>query len=265
MYIDTHTHLNVLLEEHSNNIGTQDKLLILSNLLSSELELVINISLDFDEFLTNYPIISQSEKVLSATGIYPDRTKHSNYNETEYISKLREVLSAYPHIAIGECGIDLYHTDYGSQEVQESLFRKQIELALEFDLPIIIHSRNSFYECYNILKEYPNLRVIFHCFSYGTKEIELLLYQGYYVSFSGNLTYEKNIDIRNAAEIVPISSVLFETDSPYLSPVPLRGKRNRPEYVKHTYQYFSKLRNIDIKELESIIKENVYKCFNLTK
>jgi len=268
MFIDSHCHLDLVLNEnsflefHKNSKNTSIPH-NLSDILSDKLEFLVHISLDSYKFLQHYPLFKDSHKIYFATGIYPDRISHPNYNESQYINDLKNILIEYPHIAIGEAGIDLKYEKYSSLKEQESLFHKQLELAEELNLPIIIHSRESFYEFYNILKSYPNVTAICHCFSYGITEIDLLLSRGDYISFSGLLTYKKNKMIQEAAKIIPLNKVLFETDAPYLSPSPLRGTWNISINVIYIYEYFAQLRQLSLIELSRITKENATKVFRL--
>lgn len=267
MYIDTHAHLDLILDQElffhlskKNAIPYQ-----LSDIISKELEFVNHISLDPDNFLQHYPLFKDNQKIYFSTGIYPDRTTFSHYNEKEYLSKLKSILKEYPHIALGEAGIDYHDDRYGSKEAQESLFRHQVELADELNLPLIIHSRNTFDDCFCILKNYPKVHAIWHCFHYGINEMELILSRNDHISFSGLLTHKKNISIQDAAKIIPLNRVLFETDSPYLSPTPVRGTCNIPTNTKYIYQYFAQLRDINLQELIPIIRENVKNAFPIIK
>lgn len=258
MFIDSHAHLDITLDcQHS----TENTLISeLSAILTKDLEYIVHISLNPFDFLKNYPIFQKNSKILFATGIYPDHVALPEFDEDMSIKKLKEVLQKFPHVAIGETGIDLKNSHYGTLEKQQALFRKQIELAEELNLPIVIHSRSSFQECYDVLKDY-KVPAIMHCFSYGIKEAEQILERGDYISFAGLLTYKNSIEMQEVATMIPIDKVLFETDSPFLSPVPYRGKKNIPAHVEYTYRFFANLRSIPIEDLCITIKNNFTKAF----
>ncbi|MGL4394383.1 MAG: TatD family hydrolase [Brevinema sp.] len=256
MFIDTHAHLDKsFFSEDEEQKELQDSL--------SSLELVIHISLDSQEFKINYPKLNHLENVAFATGLYPDQANIANQNWEHSLTELKSILTNYKHVALGEIGIDLKHEHYGALEDQSILFRKQLELAEELNLPVIIHSRESFDECYEVLKDFPELTVIFHCFSYGQREADLILEKDNYLSFSGILTYKKSTELQELAKTIPLDRIFFETDAPYLAPVPFRGKANYPQYVEHTYRYFAHLRDIPLEELSLQVRENVHRAFKL--
>ncbi|MGL5722511.1 MAG: TatD family hydrolase, partial [Brevinema sp.] len=128
--------------------------------------------------------------------------------------------------------------------------------AEELSLPLVVHSRDTFDECYDCLKDAPKVQAVFHCFSYGVREAELLLADNHYLSFTGNLTYKNAQNIRDAAMIVPLDRLFFETDCPYLAPIPHRGQVNIPAYVGLIYQYFAEMKGLAIGDLEKQVKQN---------
>ncbi len=245
MFIDSHAHIDLC------NIDADD-------LFVNDLSSVVHISLNVDEFLNFYPPLSKTPNIYFATGYYPSFATKFNYDSD--IPKLKDVLTQYPHCALGEIGIDLLKPHYGSLSEQTHLFESQLALADELDLPVVIHSRESFDECFNSLKKYKTTSIM-HCFSYGTTEADKILEMGGYISFSGILTFPKNTYIQEVAKNVPLDRILFETDSPYLAPVPLRGKPNFPCQVRYTYEYFSKLRQIPMEELCNIVQQNFNNVF----
>lgn len=252
MLIDSHCHL-----EHT--YGTDNINEELYSELFNQLGYLVNISTNIPEILS-HQALSQHERALFSYGLYPDQGKHYNQalkDEFESLIKARK-----PN-AIGESGLD-YHWDYGGIESQEKLFRDQIETAIDFKLPLIVHSRDAFTDTDRILSGYRfNKEVIIHCFGYGLAEAEKFIARGYTISFAGNLTYPKAKDLHEAAVIIPLDKVLLETDSPYLTPVPFRGKKNQPPLVKHTYQTLAQLKKMDEMELESAVEKNFKRIFDL--
>ncbi len=258
MFIDTHAHLDYVLQ----NVQEDQTITDLDFLFTDQLESIVHISLNPDRFLRDYPILSKHKNIYFATGFYPNNANIPNFNEDQKIEELKKVLTDYKHVALGEIGIDFKDDSYGTPMAQQSLFEKQLALAEELNLPVVIHSRMSFNECYHSLSKYKTSAIL-HCFSYGIKEAELILNRGDYISFAGLLTYKKSLEIQEVAQMIPLDRILFETDSPYLSPVPLRHKSNLPSYVQHTYQFFAKLRNIPVEELSLIVKDNFQKAFKI--
>lgn len=258
MFIDTHAHLDYVLQ----NMLENQTITNLDFLFMDQLESIVHISLDTERFLRDHPVLSKHRSIHFATGLYPSNANIPNFNEDQEIEKLKKILTDYKHIALGEIGIDFKDDSYGTPVAQQSLFEKQLALAEELKLPVIIHSRMSFDECYHSLSKYKTPAIL-HCFSYGIKEAELILDRGDYISFAGLLTYKKSLELQEVAQMIPLDRILFETDSPYLSPVPVRHKSNIPSYVQHTYQFFAKLRNIPIEELSLIVKNNFQKAFKI--
>ena len=156
---------------------------------------------------------------------------------------------------IGEFGLDFYCEGYGSPEKQTALARKQIELAAELGLPVVIHSRNADEEIIRLFSDYAPVRGVIHCFSSGPETAEKLLDYGFFLSFCGNLTYKNSRAIQEAARAVPLDRMVFETDSPYLAPVPVRGTVNTPANVEHVYRFFSELRGIPLPEIQPIFDD----------
>src|SRR5215213_1667711 len=181
------------------------------------------------------------ENDLASVGVHPHDAKLYTDAAEETLIKL--VKSSKKVIAWGEIGLDFYY-DHSPREVQREVFRRQIRTARGLDLPIIIHSRNADDETVEILREecsWSVFRGIMHCFG-GTPEMALALIPlGFLISFAGNITFKKAENLREAARVVPYEKLLVETDCPFLTPEPLRGKRNEPAYVAHTAKFLADL------------------------
>lgn len=178
-------------------------------------------------------------------------------NPGDMIKTLENDIERYGADAIGECGFDR-HWNYSDDEVQTKLFRAEASIAEEMKIPLIIHSREAddlLYRNMDMIGE----RTIMHCFSSGVGMMKSLLERGAYISFAGNVTYKQNTMIQEAARLCPVERLLYETDSPYLTPVPLRGRPNRMENSELTLSFLSKLRGED----KDYIKENAVKNFLL--
>ena len=159
---------------------------------------------------------------------------------------------------LGEIGLD-YHWMYGTKEKQIALFESQLDLAEELNLPVIIHSRDADSDMAAIISErsFP-CSGIMHCFSSGTRLLEKALDKGLYISFAGNVTYKSNEKIQEAAKAVPLDRLLYETDSPYLAPIPMRGKACKPEYSEYTLSFLASIRNEDREMIKDTATRNLF-------
>lgn len=169
-------------------------------------------------------------------------------------------------VGIGETGLDYYYNHAPRKEQIEN-FEKHIEACLETDLPVIVHTRDADEDTLDILKSAGKgkLRGVLHCFSSSQWLAEQALNIGFYISFSGIVTFNKAEDLRNTAKIVPMDRLLVETDSPYLAPVPKRGKRNEPSFVVHTAQKVAELKDIGMDDLAKTTTENFFTLFSKAK
>ncbi|HVF42438.1 MAG TPA: TatD family hydrolase [Pyrinomonadaceae bacterium] len=206
-------------------------------------------------------VAEEFEGVYAAAGVHPHDARL--YDE-EAERRLLEVLRGSVRVvALGEIGLD-YHYDNSPREVQREVFARQLRLAMKSDLPVIIHSREADGETVEILREaYAGAARggVMHCFGGGLKMAEDVLALGFFVSFAGNVTFKKADALREAALAVPQERLLVETDCPYLSPVPLRGRRNEPAHVVETARFLAELRGTTPDELGRATSENFYRLF----
>jgi TatD DNase family protein len=173
---------------------------------------------------------------------------------------LREALAHPKAVAVGETGLD-YYRDHAPRDVQRRMFEAQLELAAELEKPVVIHTRAAEEDTIALLTGFGGT-VVLHCFS-SPPLLEPALERGWYVSFAGNVTYKNAHDLRAAAFAVPPDRLLAETDSPYLAPVPRRGRPNEPANLVHTVAALAQARNEDTAELAARIDENATRCFSL--
>jgi TatD DNase family protein len=206
-------------------------------------------------------VAEEFEGVYAAAGVHPHDAR---LYDDEAARRLLEVLrSSERVVALGEIGLD-YHYDNSPREVQREVFRRQLRLAQEEKLPVIIHSREADEETVEILRaEYAGAARggVMHCFGGGRKMAEDVLAFGFHVSFAGNVTFKKADALREVALAVPPERLLVETDCPYLSPVPLRGRRNEPAHVVETVRFLAGLRGVSAEELGRATSENFYNLF----
>jgi TatD DNase family protein len=199
-------------------------------------------------------IAERHEGVAVALGIHPHEAADGD------LDALREALAHPKAVAVGETGLD-YYRDYAPRDAQRRVFDAQLELAAELDKPVIIHTRAADEDTLAGLDGFAGT-VVLHCFS-SLPLLEPALERGWYVSFAGNVTYKNAHDLRSAAYAVPAERLLAETDSPYLTPVPLRGRPNEPANVVHTVAALAHARNAEAADLAAQIDANASRCFGL--
>jgi TatD DNase family protein len=246
--IDTHAHLDgcdepaAFLVERARAVGVSRIVTIGTGIVSCRAALAI---------------AREQQGVFAALGIDPH---HAGGEEAGRVGELEELLAQPLVVAVGETGLDYFH-DLAPRPVQRALFDRQLELAAAAGLPVVIHTRDAEEDTAAALASFPGT-VVLHCFS-AAGLLETAIECGYYVSFAGNVTYPNAADLREAAAAVPADRILAETDSPYLAPQPLRGKRNEPANVLHTLAVLAEVRGDDVAMLEQQIDRNASAAFAL--
>lgn len=253
--IDTHAHLYQ--EEFNTDID-----LILENCKKNGVEQILIPNVDAQSW----------PQMIQLNQKYPQQTKmmlgiHPCYVQADYSDLLTQMKANFTHqnyIAIGEIGIDLYW-DKSTLQIQQDAFVEQIRWAKEVKLPIVIHARESFNEIFEILDQEINedLKGVFHCFTGGTEEIsKILTYKNFYFGIGGVVTYKKS-NLPEVIHEIPNELLVLETDAPYLSPVPFRGKRNEPNFLLHTAKKIAEVKQISLEEIAQITTQNAKKLFNI--
>lgn len=255
MIFDTHAHYN---DEQFDN----DRDELLSSMSENGVGLIMNACSNLDEIPDILSICEKHPFVYGAVGIHPEDVTDL---APDYLDRLREY-SKHPKIkAIGEIGLDYYWTTETKSE-QQRILGEQVDLARELKLPVIIHDREAHGDCIRILREHKVYECggVFHCYS-GSAEMlhEVVDELGMYVAFGGSLTFKNAKKNRAAACAVPLDRLLIETDSPYLSPVPYRGKRNSSIYLVEIVKLLSELRGIPAEDIEKITEENGRRLFGI--
>lgn len=240
--IDTHAHLDML-----------------SELDTSGVEKVIVPSVEINT-MNKVVELSNNPKIFSMVGIYP--TEARTYNE-EVEEKMIQLAKNPKVVAIGEIGLD-YYWDKSFVELQKEVFIKQIQLANKLMLPIVVHDREAHKDCFDIIKEYnKNSKVLFHCFSGSVEFMRECIKEGWFIALGGVVTFKNAIKMKDVAREIPLNKLVLETDSPYLTPVPFRGKENKPAYVKYVAEEIAKIKNIGIEEIIDVTTKNAEEFFGI--
>ena len=198
----------------------------------------------------------KSPKAFYSIGIHPSHAHEYNFN----MVKNHFFESSESLVALGETGLDYYHTkEYLAH--QDQCFHSHCELALEYNLPIIIHTREAGEDTLAILRQYPGLQGVIHCFTETQEFARKALDLGYYISFSGIITFKNAYELRDVVKYTPVDRILSETDAPFLSPVPHRGKKNHPCHVRYVVEEISRLKSMSIDDLEIRLLRNTQKLF----
>ena len=252
-FIDSHSHL--ILEAFDN-----DRDCVIQQAFSNGITHIVQSCDNLDEIERNLVLTKQYANLYSSVGIHPHEAKlwsNSSYDTILKYTKEEKV------VAIGETGLDFYY-NYSPKDIQIKVFREQIKIANEVFLPLIIHTRDAFKETIQILKEEkPKYGGVFHCYTGDLETAKEALKLGFYISWSGILTFKKASDLREVAKNIPLQNTLIETDCPFLTPIPHRGERNEPKYVKYVAEELAKIHNVSIEELGKITSENTKRLFGI--
>ncbi len=254
MIIDSHAHLD---DKRFN----QDREMIIKNLKNNGIELVVNVGADLKSSKSSVELANKYENIYAVVGIHPHSATQLNRGAME---SLKELSKDEKVVAIGEIGLDFYY-DNSPRDVQRAAFRAQIELARQLELPIVIHSRDADQETFDILQEAQdgNLKILLHCYSGSVELAEEYLKLGSYLSLAGPVTFKNSRIPKEVAKMIPLDRLLIETDSPYLTPEPYRGKRNEPMFTKYTAQAIADIKGISLEKIASATRENTKIFFNI--
>lgn len=254
MLVDTHVHYDMIADESGLSLNE-----IMEGRADEGLSAAVHVAINTDglEWARRFADDRTDKKLLYTAGIHPSSQAGDSELKIlkDFVSDLFSRDKKPLIFGIGECGLDFYRMRRPADE-QINSFEFQIDLAKEYNLPLIVHSREAMNECVDILKNNRPPLILMHCFPGGKKDAAKLLDLGAYISFAGNLTYPKAHPLHESAEYIPPDRILFETDSPFLSPVPLRGKKNIPSNILHTVKFAASLKKMSVDELSSRTYQN---------
>ncbi len=251
--IDSHCHL-----DHTPLIDNLDQVIL--NCKNIGVEKILTISTTSESFNRVLTLVDYDSIIYGTVGIHPHETSN------ELLTTDEIVLHANKHekiIGIGETGLDFYYNN-SDKISQIKSFKNHIEASINLNLPLIVHSRSAEIETYNVLNEYKNekLKILMHCFTGSHAFAEKLMKFNSYFSASGIITFKNSIDLQNTFKLIPNNKILIETDSPFLAPVPMRGKKNEPSFIKFTLEKLSEIKNVQTKSLDRITTENFNNLFS---
>ncbi|QKI88931.1 TatD family hydrolase [Thiomicrorhabdus xiamenensis] len=255
MIVDSHCHLNIL----PDSVGTTDEVIRQAEEL--EVGKMMCIAINPAKWHEVLELADKYEQVYAAIGIHPCEDEDVQVTD----QMLLEAASHPKVLAIGEIGLDYYHFDAEQRDMswQQERFRQQIRIAKQLQKPIVIHTRNSTDDCLRILEEEDAQEVggIMHCFVEDMEIARRAMAIGFYISFSGIVTFKNAKELKEVAKEVPLERILVETDAPYLAPVPYRGKVNQPGYTKYVVQEIADLREMSFEEVAKATTANFNRLF----
>ena len=255
--VDSHCHLDF--QDFNNDL---DK--VIKTALEVNVKYMLSISVNMEDFDKVYKVTNSFDNVYCTTGIHPNNVPISNYNTENLFDRLSLNLKKQKVIGVGETGLDFYRSR-DNKINQIEYFDIHLETSGQMNYPTIVHTRNADEDtinCINKAVDKFSTKGLIHCFT-STKELaKKVLNKGFYISFSGIITFNKAYDLIEVVKYVPLDRILVETDAPYLAPVPFRGKRNEPSFITHTLKKIAEIKQKDVNEMAQITTNNFFKLFS---
>ena len=250
--IDTHTHIDMI------ESPTADEIIQLAAENNVKKMIIPGVTPDSDNVI--FPLIEKYENCFGMLGVHPSEAKLYNEEAEEHIEKM---LQHDKITAIGEIGLD-YYWDKTFNDIQQEVFIKQIKLANKHNLPICVHDREAHKDTFDILKEYnKGSDVVLHCYSGSVEFAKECIKEGWYLGLGGVVTFKNAVKMKETAKEIPLAKIVLETDAPYLTPVPFRGKENQPAYVKYVAEEISYIKGIPLDEVAEITSQNAERIYRI--
>ena len=244
---DTHAH-------YDDNSFDEDRENILSEIKSNGVALILNCASSYESIEKTYNLTIDNDFIYGALGIHPENA--DEFNDTVESEIINLINKNEKILAIGEIGLDYYWDENPSKEVQKEVFRRQMKLAEKLNLPVVIHDRDAHSDTLEILKEFPNVKGILHCFSGSVEFAMECIKLGYYIGIGGVVTFKNAKKVVEVVSKIPREKILVETDAPYMSPVPNRGKRNKSDYIAYIIEQIAEIRQLEPKEVNLAVNDN---------
>ena len=248
---DTHTHINT--KKYENILENT-----ITNAKNNGVNKILAVGMDLETSKLAIDIANNYENVFATVGIHPAYVNESNHLDLDYLYNNDKV------VAVGEIGLDFYWTK-DNKELQIKVFEEQLQKAINLNLPVIIHTRNSFKETYEIVKKYEGkITGVFHCFSSNLEDAIKTVELGFYIGIDGPITFKNNnTELIKIVKNIDLKNILIETDSPYLTPKPFRGKMNEPANVRYVAEKIAEIKNVDLSEVIKQTTKNAKKLFKI--
>ena len=255
MIFDSHAH-------YDDEAFNEDREKVIQGLNEKGVIGVLNCGASLDGAKKSVELSNKYDFIYSAVGVHPE---YANIVNEEVIEELKN-LTHYPKVrAIGEIGLDYFYEGNPSREIQKAAFRLQMKLAKELKLPVVIHDRDAHKDTLDILKEFPEVIGVVHCFSGSVEFAKECLKLGYYIGFTGVITFKNAKKTAEVAKEVPMDRILVETDCPYMAPTPHRGKRNQSDYIQYIIEKISEIKGKTIEEIEDATIFNIKQLLKINK
>ncbi len=251
---DSHAHYD---DEEFDN----DRKEVLEELKNEGVIGIMNCSSSYKSIAKTCELINTYDFIYGAVGIHPE---NADEFKDEMLDEFKDIIKKNPKVkAIGEIGLDYYWDENPDKEIQKDVFRRHMKLAEELNVPVIIHDRDAHEDTLNIIKEFPNVKGVVHCFSGSVEFAKECLKLGYYIGITGVVTFKNAKKVVKVVKEVPVERLLVETDCPYMAPEPNRGKRNKSSYIKYVIEKISEIKEINPKELNLKVNENLQNLFKI--
>ena len=248
---DSHAHYN----DEQFDI---DRDALLASLPEAGIVGILNCGTDVESSIASIEMAEKYPFVYAACGYHPESALEFNQ---ERLSEIEKMLSHEKCVAVGEIGLE-YHYEFVPKDVQKYVFEKHLELAVKYDMPVIVHDREAHADTLELLKKY-NPKGVLHCYSGSVEMAKEILKMGMYIGLGGAVTFKNAIKPVEVAEMIPLDRLLLETDCPYMAPVPMRGKRNNSAYISYVAEKIAEIKNMPAQDLLDITSENAMNLFNI--
>ncbi len=254
MIFETHAH-------YDDAAFDEDREELLAGLRARGIGTVVNVGADISSTRTTLELAERYPFIYAAVGVHPGSTAELN---EEWMAWLKEMAARPKTVAIGEIGLD-YYWDGPDRETQKHWFRRQLDLAREVSLPVVVHSRDAAKDTLDIIRERraADMGGVIHCFSYGVEMAREYLNMGFYLGIGGVLTFKNAKKLKEVVEYMPLERILLETDSPYLAPVPNRGKRNSSLNLPYVVRAVSEIKGVPAEEVIAVTEENARRMYRI--
>ncbi len=255
---DTHAH-------YDDDRYKDDLDFVIKDNKNNGVEKIVNASYSLESSIKSKLLADRYENIYFAIGIHPEEVNNNiDRDILELENILKENINNQKLVAVGEIGLDYYYTK-DTKELQKEYFVRQLNLAIKYNLPVIIHSRDASSDMYDILKDekYKSINIVFHCFQPTDDITKLVLDRNYMVGLGGNITYKRSEHSLKLIQKIPIEKIIAETDAPYMSPIPVRGSRNESKNIKYIIEKIAEIKNIEINVVEQTLYNNSLRFFKI--